>query len=93
MQEQAIDYELMDYIMMVGYRNIPEITAAIDALRIDQPEVFSLRMMLNSRFDPNAYEKLLATTSFFKMNRRDDLTKQTMVEEDTFYGHFCKQLL
>jgi hypothetical protein len=93
MQEQAIDYELMDYIMMVGYRNIPEITAAIDALRIDQPEVFSLRMMLNSRFDPDAYDKLLATTSFFKMNRRDELTRQTLIDEDTFYGHFCKQLL
>jgi hypothetical protein len=93
MQEQAIDYELMDYIIMVGYRNFPEITAAIDALQIDQPEVFSLRMMLNSRFDPDAYEKLLATTSFFKMNRRDELTRQTLIDEDTFYGHFCKQLL
>jgi hypothetical protein len=89
MPEQAIDDNLMDYIMMVGYRNVPEITTAIDALQIDQPEIFSLRLMLNSRFDPAAYEKLLATTSFFKMNRRDGLTKQTMIEEDTFYGHLC----
>jgi hypothetical protein len=93
MQEQAIDYELMDYIMMVGYRNVPEITAAIDTLQIDQPEIFSLRFLLNSRFDQATYDKLLDTTSFFKMNRRDELSKQTMIDEDTFYGHFCKQFL
>jgi hypothetical protein len=92
-QEKAIDYELNDYILMVGYRNLPEIATAIDALQIDQPESFRLRLMLNSRFDPVAYDKLLATTSFFKMNRRDEPSKQTMIDEDTFYGHFCKHFL
>jgi hypothetical protein len=93
MQDHAIDYELMDYIMTVGYRHLPEITAAIDALRVDQPEILNLRLKLNSKFDPAAYEKLRSTTSFFKMNRRDELTKQTMIGEDTFYGYLCKQLL
>jgi hypothetical protein len=90
LQDHAIDYELMDYIMMVGYHNIPEITAAIDALQIDQPEIINLRQKLNSRFDQTAYDQMLSSTSFFKMNRRDELIKKTVIDEDTFYGHLCK---
>jgi hypothetical protein len=93
MQERTIDDELMDYIMMVGYRNLPEVKASIDALQIDQPDILNLRLMLKSKFDRATYDKICSTTSFFKMNRRDDPIKQTMFDEDTFYGYLCKQVL
>lgn len=86
-----IDYVMTDYIFALAYREIPSCRKLIDDVPMNNPAVENLRPLLNSEYNPELYEGLLSTTTFFKLTYKDKFFRDIEGRE-TFYGHLIKEL-
>lgn len=84
-----IDYLLVDYFMMIVYRNFSEARDLIDNLEYNNSLIDELQAKMNLEFDENEYQELInqEETYLFKLSWR--ITFNTTVNgKDTYYGHF-----
>lgn len=91
-QNELVDYFLIDYIIAAAYDNIPEVKAEIDACECSQPEVFTLRKVLNKTFDEIKWKEMCRNTSVFKLYYRELQIKENIVGKETFYGYISKTM-
>lgn len=88
--EYVIDYVIFDYILMAGYKAIPQFRQLIDDVPINNCSIWEMTSALSAKYDEEEYADLCSRNIFHKLART--LTPPKSIDgQDTFYGHICKQ--
>ena len=85
-QNMLIDYMLIDYALETAYQEFPEYRRFLDDVPENNPEVDSLRPILNDEWDSQKFAVLSESTDFFKLTWKHKFVK-TISGQETFYGH------
>lgn len=88
--DSVIDYVILDYFLLTGYKNVPAIREQVDNLPDNNPDVFEMYKVLHLPYTPELYEKLTATTNLHKLTYKIDLTKQTPEGAQTLYAYLLR---
>ena len=84
-----IDYMLIDYAFEIAYEEFSECKNLLDSVPINNPEIDSLRPLLNSPWDENKFAALSRSTIFFKLTWKHEFQKNISGQE-TFWGKISK---
>ncbi len=89
-KDYLIDYLLVDYFMMVVYRNLPYAQKLINELPYNNPQIEELQNRMSSPFDNADYNNLInnSDTIFFKLSWRMKFDKFTKENKQTYFGYF-----
>jgi hypothetical protein len=83
-----IDYLLIDYCIMLAYKNIPEIQKDIDNIPFTNPHVHWFRSNLNRKYNEQSFKYLKDSTQFCKLTYRHGEYKEKTEEGLlTYYGY------
>lgn len=88
--DSVIDYVILDYFLLAGYKNVPAIREQVDNLPDNNPDVFEMYKVLHKAYTPELYEKLTANTNLHKLTYKIDLTEETPEGEQTLYAHLLR---
>lgn len=67
-KDTIIDYLMLDYLVMLAYRNFPDIRNEIDSLTYTSERLYDLVGMLNKPYQEEEFGKLKAECTFSKLN-------------------------
>ena len=85
------DYVFLDYILMVGYRNIPKMKEIIDKVPYNNEEIWALKSKLYDAFDIDKYFEITNLNIFHKLAHQVIYPKKTDSGLTTFYGHIYEE--
>ena len=90
--DYLIDYLLVDYFMILVYRNIPNARNLIDDLPYNNPQIEELQSRMSLPYDEIEYKHLIndSDTDFFKLSWRMNFDRETSDNKMTYYGWFLK---
>lgn len=88
--DSVIDYVILDYFLLAGYKRVPAIREQIDNLPDNNPDVFEMYKVLNHPYTPGLYESLTRETNLHKLTYKMDLAKTTAAGEPTLYAHLLE---
>lgn len=71
-ENKIIDYYLFDYLIALGYRNVPKIREEIDSHPFINPQKHKLQNLLNKPYSENEWRQVTSDTSMFKLSRKVD---------------------
>ena len=85
-----IDYLLIDYVLLLIYKQIPKAKCLIDDLSYNNPKIEELQNRMNDAFDERIYRTLItdSDTNFFKLSWRMNFETQTSDGKLTMFGFF-----
>lgn len=63
--DDAVDYVWMDYIFNLLYNNIPSVKAMIDAVPVNNPDIWTMQSKIATPFSKEEFDALIADTSRF----------------------------
>ena len=81
---------LIDYTVELAYQNFHDVKVLLDSVPLNNPEIESLRTLLNSPYDENKFAVLTHSTIFFKLTWKHKFQK-TISGCKTFYGHITEK--
>lgn len=90
--DSIIDYVLIDYLLLSGYRHVPAIKKIIDSVSDNNEDIFEMYQVLNRPYSADMYEKLIKRNVMHKLTYKMDLAKETADGELTLYGFLCKEV-
>ena len=90
--DDIVDYVLIDYLILEGYKNFEEIRAVIDEVPDNNEDVFKMYQVLNQEYTPELYQRLTKRNFIHKLTYKMDLQKETSEGNDTLYGHLLKEV-
>lgn len=85
--DSVIDYVILDYFLLAGYKHIPAIREQIDNLPDNNPGVFEMYKILDKPYTPERYAQLTSRTNLHKLTYKIDLVKTTAEGKVTLYAH------
>lgn len=91
-KDYSIDYLLLDYFIMLVYRNIPEAKKLIDNVPYNNPCMEELQNRMSMAFNKNDYDQLLynSDTYLFKLSWRMNFEKETDDGNTTYFAQFLE---
>ena len=84
--DSAIDYVILDYFLLAGYRRIPEIRKQIESVSDNNPDVFEMYKVLNEPYTPALVEQLTKRTNLHKLTYKMELKPYTEDGTLSLYG-------
>jgi len=90
--DSIIDYVLIDYLLLTGYRHVPSITRIIDSVPDNNEDIFEMYKVLNQPYSNELYEKLTARNVMHKLTYKEKVKKETDNGEMTLYGFLWKSV-
>lgn len=90
--DYLIDYLLVDYFMMLVYRNLPKAKDLIDSVPYNNPCMEELQNRMSMAFNKNDYDQLLynSDTYLFKLSWRMKFEEKTVDGNTTYFAEFLK---
>lgn len=90
--DYLIDYLLVDYFMMLVYRNLPKAKDLIDNVPYNNPCMEELQNRMSMAFNKNDYVQLLynSDTYLFKLSWRMNFEKETDDGNTTYFAQFLE---
>lgn len=88
--DTIIDYVLIDYLLLTGFRHVPAIHKIIDAVPDNNEDIFAMYGKLNQPYSEELYAELTKSNVMHKLTYKMDLQKQTENGELTLYGYLWK---
>lgn len=90
--DYLIDYLLVDYFMMLVYRNLPKAKQLIDNVPYNNPCMEELQNRMSMAFNKNDYDQLLynSDTYLFKLSWRMKFEEKTVDGNTTYFAEFLK---
>lgn len=88
--DDIVDYVLIDYLILEGYRHFPQIRRLVDDVPNNNTGVFDMYQVLNQPYTPELYAALTRETRIHKLTYKMELRKQTEDGRDTLYGFLLK---
>ncbi len=89
---RIVDYVLIDYLNLEGYKHFEEIRSLIDAVPNNNVGVFEMYRVLNQPYSQELYDKLTKENRIHKLTYKMDLHKVTEDGQETLYGHLLKEV-
>ena len=89
--DTLIDYFMIDYLIKIAIDEIPNAAKLFDNVPFNNPNIYELFNLLNSKWDAELYEKLKQNTTFFKLSWKNKYKKEIDGHE-TFYGHLLRRI-
>lgn len=90
--DDIVDYVLIDYLILLGYNNIPEIRELVDAVSDNNVDIFEMYQVLNQPYSEELYKRLTERNVIHKLTYKMDLQKTTSDGQDTLYGYLLKDV-
>lgn len=91
--DDIVDYVWMDYVFNLLYDHIPSVKAMIDAVPCNNPDIWSLQMMISKRFTKEQFDAIFSDTSRFlyKLSFKDSMTAPycDSLGNKTLMGRIC----
>lgn len=69
-KDTLIDYLLLDYIIELGYLELPSIRSFIDNISFSNPNLYYLQNNIHHNYCENEFREVKNNTYIFKLNRR-----------------------
>ena len=91
--DTIIEYVLIDYMLMTGFKFVPMIHKIIDAVPDNNVYIFDFYKKLNEPYSEALYNELTQQNVMHKLTYKMDLYKQTKDGQDTLYGRLLKDIL
>lgn len=88
-KDVLIDYLMIDYLIMIAYRNFPEVKEEIDNLHFTSERLYDLVGLLNEPYDADEFKKLEAECLCSKLNWHPKY-KTTAKGRQTYYAHLVE---
>lgn len=90
--DTIIDYVLIDYMLMTGYRHIPEITSIIDTVENNNEDIFEMYKSLNEPYSEELLRRFTDKNVMHKLTYKMDLIKTTDDGKLTLYGYLFNEV-
>ncbi len=90
--DTIIDYVLIDYLLMAGYKYIPEIREIINHVPNNNEDIFEMYQYLNSPYSDEMYQQLTKRNIMHKLTYKMTLETKTKDGEMTLYGYLMKDV-
>lgn len=90
--DTIIEYVLIDYMLMTGFKYVPNMKTIIDAVPDNNVDIFEFYKKLNEPYSEELYAELTKNNVMHKLTYKMDLQKQTKDGKDTLYGHLLKEI-
>ena len=90
-QKSLIDYFLADYAIAMAYDEIPECRGILDSVPFVNDEIYKLEDSLNLEFTPENFEKIKASSAFYKLAWRNKYREKTITGRQTIFGHLLEE--
>lgn len=90
--DTIIDYVLIDYLLLTGFRHVPAIHEIIDTVPDNNEDIFAMYGKLNRPYTEELYRELTKRNVMHKLTYKMDLQKQTENGELTLYGYLWKMV-
>lgn len=86
---KLIDYFFIDYVMLVGYKTIPEFKKLVDSLPLNNQGVKELDKHFNDEYSEKSFGTILSKSTFFKLNWKRKYKKEINGKK-TIYEYFLE---
>lgn len=90
--DTIIDYVLIDYLLMSGYKHVSAIKDLIDQIPNNNEDIFEMYQVLNKPYTKELYDKLTKRNVMHKLTYKMDLQKVTEDGQVTLYGYLLKMV-
>lgn len=90
--DTIIDYVLIDYLLMSGYKHIPAIAEIINQVPDNNEDIFEMYQVLNQPYTEELYRKVTKKNVMHKLTYKMDLQKATGDGRLTLYGYLLQQV-
>lgn len=87
-----IDYVLIDYMLLSGYKYVPAIREIINSVPDNNEDIFEMYQVLNKPYSKEMYQKLVKRNVMHKLTYKMKLKKITDKGEITLYGYLLKKV-
>lgn len=88
--DSVIDYVILDYFLLSGYKGVPSITNQINDIPNNNPGVFDMYGKLHMPYSEQLYHSLTKDTNLHKLTYKIDLYKKTQEGNSTLYAYLLK---
>lgn len=90
--DTIIDYVLIDYLLLTGYKHIPAITEIIDSVPDNNEDIFEMYKVLNQPYSRELFEQLTVRNVMHKLTYKEKVFKSTEDGTMTLYGFIWKSV-
>ena len=88
---KLINYFLIDYAILIAYRNFNDCKEYIDGVSIKNTSIFDLNRMFSKVYNKDTYDRLLEESKFFKLTYKKNYLEYNKEGNLTNYGYFMKE--
>lgn len=90
--DSIIDYVLIDYMLMSGYKHIPAITKIIDTVENNNEDIFEMYKYLNEPYSDKLLKRFTDKNVMHKLTYKMELKKKTDDGKLTLYGYLLNEV-
>ena len=90
--DTIIDYVLIDYMLLTGFKFVPAIHNIIDSVPDNNEDIFEMYPMLNQPYSDELYQRLTKRNVMHKLTYKMELQKETPDGQKTLYGYLWDQV-
>lgn len=88
--DKIVDYVIVDYIIWTAYCGIPQIKKLIDAVPVNNENIWALTKCMNAPYTEESAQ-VFNSNSFFKLSHKAKLLRRTSDGEETVYAKILKE--
>ena len=90
--DDIVDYVLIDYLILLGYKNFQQIKELIDDVPDNNQDIFEMYTVLDKPYTKKLYERLTKRNIIHKLTYKINLKKETADGEETLYAHLLREV-
>lgn len=90
--DSIIDYVLIDYMLLTGYRYVPAIRRIIDQVPDNNEDIFEMYQVLNQPYSEALYNRLTKRNVMHKLTYKMELKKSVEANRLTLYGYLQNEV-
>ena len=90
--DDIVDYVLIDYLILLGYKNFQQIRELIDDVPDNNQDIFEMYQVLDKPYSKELYERLTRQNIIHKLTYKIDLKKETADGQETLYAHLLREV-
>lgn len=90
--DTIIDYVLIDYMLLTGFKFVPAIHDMIDRVPDNNEDIFEMYQVLNRPYSDELYQRLTKRNVMHKLTYKMELQKETPDGRQTLYGYLWGQV-
>lgn len=88
--DTIIDYVLIDYMLLTGFKHVPAITEIISSVPDNNEDIFEMYKVLNQPYSEELFRRVTRRNVMHKLTYKMDLYTETAEGQLTLYGYLMK---